>query len=126
MPGSRLPLAPSVPHRPTGCPTHDVLTPVAARACCQVGAVLAALLYSAAQLQPTTYAPLPPSPLQQIGRIYQAFTGREGSGSVQNIIEARLAGPPGFADLDAGAPLPPPPLPLPPLLLLLLSSTRVH
>ncbi|KAL4439780.1 hypothetical protein ABPG75_002781 [Micractinium tetrahymenae] len=32
----------------------------------------------------------PLSPLLQIGRIYQAFSGAEGSGTVRNIIEARL------------------------------------
>ncbi|PSC69282.1 Amino acid permease 2 isoform A [Micractinium conductrix] len=63
------------------------------------------LVYTtASDVLPLVAPPRLPSPLQ-IGRIYQAFTGREGSGSVQNIIEARLAGPPGFADLDAGVTL---------------------
>lgn len=49
--------------------------------------------------------PLPP-PLQ-IGRIYQAFSGTEGGGTVQNIIEARL--PPALPllprDVEAGVTL---------------------
>ncbi|KAL4419383.1 hypothetical protein ABPG77_002910 [Micractinium sp. CCAP 211/92] len=52
-----------------------------------------------------TRGPLPP-PLQ-IGRIYQAFSGTEGGGTVQNIIEARL--PPALPllprDLEAGVTL---------------------
>lgn len=43
----------------------------------------------------------------QIGRIYQAFSGTEGGGTVQNIIEARL--PPALPllprDLEAGVTL---------------------